>query len=426
MDRIRVQIKNYLKTKDDKYLNDIVSDIENLFTPISVSETEELLKNFSIEEQKLFLKTALFDNRFINIQKTLLCTISNQKYQEDNYIVELFNTVKTDTNNILYGNLTCLSYIVAMVAKTKEIILQAINILKEHLKNNPNDFECIGWIGHIAINRNKFKNNIIEFLKSIQYNDDKAKIYAAFYIDIEDCNKKQYKRCLMKLISDKNKKEKRNDYLFSLYQNCLNCQNNEDLVNFSIKLIKSIPLKNASSKKIVFFISHICNSTIRNITKFESKFKNKIVKEVICFIRKRFLDTVKTINEKYFNYRFLYLDNLFIRNYITKSNQSKILKSLKRENYAPVLCYLAYEMNYFDYYQVYHPINAYLKNKTKDFLKSIIPKIKKYLKKYIIGVLSFFFVSFVLITITLILEQRPLTPNNYIHCLINKYTKDYK
>ena len=44
-------------------------------------------------------------------------------------------------------------------------------------------------------------------LKTIQYEDDTAKIYAMFYIDIDDPNKTQYINCLMNLILDKNKKD---------------------------------------------------------------------------------------------------------------------------------------------------------------------------------------------------------------------------
>lgn len=427
-DKINISTKTYLETRNDNCLDELVLNIENGFISPSI-ELRQALESFTIEEQKEFIKIILFDNRFIKVQKSLLCMLAHPKYKENDYIIELFNTEKTDADNYLYDNLPCLAYVTGMVSKSEETISQAIIILK----NNPNDFECINWLGHIAIEHAQFKDNIIEFLKSNQYDDDKAKIYAMFYIDIDDPNKTQYKNCLMSLILDKNKKDKRNDYLLDLYQNCLNCPNNEDLVEFSIKLIKSIPLKNTLSRNFIFFISHISNSIIWNINTFKSKFNNKIIKNIICFVSNRFVNIENAINRKYFNHRFIYLDNWFIRNYITKDNQNLILKSLKRENYTSILCYLAYEMDYIDSYKIYHPIIFQINKIIKELLNCFLKNFKcliKLTKKFFITTLISSIVIFILYnffwsTIYIYKNKKQFNIQTYINLICEKYTKDY-
>lgn len=429
-DKIKTSIKSYLETKDDACLDELVLNLENGFISPSI-ELEQALESFTINEQKEFLKIVLFDNRFKKVQKSLLCMISHPKYKENDYIIELFNTVKIDTDNTLYINLPCLAYVAGMVSNSEEIILNAISILKEYIKNNIDDFECINWLGHIAVEHTQFKCSIKEFLKSIQYNDDNAKIYAMFYIDIDDPNKTQYKNCLMNLILDKNKKDKRNEYLLDLYKNCLNCPNNKDLVEFSIKLIKSIPLKNSLSKNFIWSISHICNSAIRNINTLKSKFKNRTTKKVICFIVNIFIYAINAINGKYFNHRFIYLDNWFIRNYITKDNQAFVLKSLKRENYSTILCYLAYEMDYIDSYKIYHPIIFTITQlvktsmkKSKDLFIHIVNFYSNN-KKIIDTILIILFMVFC-ITIFLKEQNKPLSFTNYAKIFIHKQIKDYE
>lgn len=431
-DKINICIKTYLETRNDTCLDELVLNIENGFISPSL-ELRQVLESFTIEEQKEFIKIILFDNRFIKVQKSLLCMLAHPKYKENDYIIELFNTVKTDADNDLYDNLPCLAYVTGMLAKSEEIILQAISILKEYIKNNVDDFECINWLGHIALEHTQFKDTIIEFLKSVQCIDDKAKIYAMFYIDIDDPNKTQYKNCLMNLILDKNKKDKRNDYLLDLYQNCLNCPNNEDLVKFSIKLIKSIPLKNSLSRNFIFLISHLCNSIIWNINTFKSKFKNKTIKNIICFVGNRFVNIVNAINHKYFNHRFIYLDNWFIRNYITKDNQNLILKSLKRENYTSILCYLAYEMDYIDSYKIYHPIIFQINKIIKELLNCFLKNFKcliKLTKKFFITTLISSIVIFILYnffwsTIYIYKNKKQFNILTYINLICEKYTKDY-
>jgi len=429
-DKIITSVKAYLDTKNDACIDELVLNTENGFISFSL-ELRHALEGFTIEEQKEFIKILLFDNRFINEQKSLLCLIAHPKYNENDYIIKLFNTVKTDTDNDLYNNLPCLAYVTGMVSKSEETISQAIIILKEHIKNNPNDFECINWLGHIAIEHAQFKDNIIEFLKSNQYDDDKAKIYAMFYIDIDDPNKIQYKKCLMNLILDKNKKDKRNDYLLDLYQNCLNCSNNEDLIEFSVKLIKSIPLKNTLNRNFIFFSSHLCNSIIWNINTFKSKFKNKTIKKIICFVGNIFVNATNSINRNYFNHRFLYLDNWFIRNYITKDNQNLILKSLKRENYAPILCYLAYEMDYIDSYKIYHPIKYNIIKYRKITVKNLQFAFKLLIKFYSNNkdIMNKLFVCvFIILCITIFLKEhnKPLSFTNYLKTFIYKQIKDYE
>lgn len=431
-DKINISTKTYLETRNDNCLDELVLNIENGFISPSI-ELRQALESFTIEEQKEFIKIILFDNRFIKVQKSLLCMLAHPKYKENDYIIELFNTVKKDADNYLYDNLPCLAYVTGMIAKSEEIISQAVNILKEHIKNNVNDFECINWLGHIALEHTQFKDTIIEFLKSVQYIDDKAKIYAMFYIDIDDQNKREYKICLMNLILDKNKKDKRNDYLLDLYQNCLNCPNNEDLVEFSIKLIKSIPLKNTLSRNFIFFISHISNSIIWNINTFKSKFNNKIIKNIICFVSNRFVNIENAINRKYFNHRFIYLDNWFIRNYITKDNQNLILKSLKRENYTSILCYLAYEMDYIDSYKIYHPIIFQINKIIKELLNCFLKNFKcliKLTKKFFITTLISSIVIFILYnffwsTIYIYKNKKQFNIQTYINLICEKYTKDY-
>lgn len=431
-DKINISIKTYLETRNDNCLDELVLNIENGFISPSI-ELRQALESFTIEEQKEFIKIILFDNRFIKVQKSLLCMLAHPKYKENDYIIELFNTVKTDADNDLYDSRPCLAYVTGMITKSEEIISQAISILKEYIKNNVDDFECINWLGHIALEHTQFKDTIIEFLKSIQYTDDKAKIYAMFYIDIDDPNKIQYKKCLMNLILDKNKKNKRNDYLLDLYQNCLNCPNNEDLVEFSIKLIKSIPLKNTLSRHFIFYISHICNSVIWRIDTFRLKFKNKTIKKIICFIGNIFVKTTNSINRKYFNHRFIYLDNWFIRNYITKDNQNLILKSLKRENYTSILCYLAYEMDYIDSYTIYHPIIFQINKIIKELLNCFLKNFKcliKLTKKFFITTLISSIVIFILYnffwsTIYIYKNKKQFNIQKYINLICEKYTKDY-
>lgn len=429
-DKINISIKTYLETRNDNYLDELVLNIENGFISPSI-ELRQALESFTIEEQKEFIKIILFDNRFIKVQKSLLCMLTHPKYKENDYIIELFNTVKKDADNYLYDNLPCLAYVTGMIAKSEEIISQAVSILKEHIKNNVDDFECINWLGHIALEHTQFKDTLIEFLKSVQYIDDKAKIYAMFYIDIDDPNKTQYKNCLMSLILDKNKKDKRNDYLLDLYQNCLNCPNNEDLVEFSIKLIKSIPLKNTLSRNFIFFISHICNSIIWNINTFKSKFKNKIIKNIICFVGNRFVNIENAINRKYFNHRFIYLDNWFIRNYITKDNQNLILKSLKRENYTSILCYLAYEMDYIDSYKIYHPIKYNIikyRKITVKYLKFAFKSLIKFYSNNKDIINKLFIYMFIILCITVFLKEhnKSLSFTNYLKTFIHKQIKDYE
>lgn len=430
LDKIRTSIKSYLETKDDTCLDNLVLNLENGFISPSI-ELVQALESFTIKEQKEFLKIVLFDNRFKKVQKSLLCMIAHPKYKENDYIIELFNTVKIDTDNDLYDNLPCLAYVAGMITKSEEIISQAISILKEHIKNNVDDFECINWLGHIALEHTRFKYSIIEFLKSIPYNDDKAEIYAMFYIDIDDPNKTQYKNCLMNLILDKNKKDKRNDYLLDLYQNCLNCPNNDDLVEFSIKLIKTIPLKNTLSRNFILFISHICNSIIWNINTFKSKFKNKTIKKIICFVGNIFVNITNSINRKYFNHRFIYLDNWFIRNYITKDNQAYILKPLKKENYAPILCYLAYEMDYIDSYKIYHPIKYNIVKYSKitvKYLKFVFKSLIKFYSEYKDIINSLFICLFAILCITVFLKEhnKSLSFTNYVKTFIYKQIKDYE
>lgn len=429
-DKINISIKTYLETRNDTYLEELVLNIENGVLSPSIGLIHAL-DSFTIEEQKEFIKIILFDNRFIKMQKSLLCTIAHPKYNENDYIIELFNTVKTDTDNILYSNLPCVAYVAGMVSNSENLILNVINILKDYIKNNIDNFECINWLGHIALKHNQFKDNIIKFLKTIQYEDDKAKIYAMFYIDIDDPNKTQYKKGLMDLILDKNKKDKRNDYLLDLYQNCLNCPNNEDLVEFSIKLIKSIPLKNSLSRNFIIFIKHICISTIWNIQVLKSKFKNKTIKKIICFIGNIFVNTENAINKKYFNYRFIYLDNWFIRNYITKDNQTLILKSLKKENYTSILCYLAYEMDYIDSYKVYHPIKYNVIKCIKIIIKHLQFTLKSLIKFYsnnkdIINTLFIFIFVIFCITVYLMEHNKALSFTNYVKTFIHKQIKDYE
>lgn len=431
-DKINISIKTYLETRNDNCLEELVLNIENGFISPSV-ELRQTLESFTIEEQKEFIKIILFDNRFIKVQKSLLCMLAHPKYKENDYIIELFNTVKTDADNDLYDNLPCLAYVTGMIAKSEEIISQAVSILKEHIKNNVDDFECINWLGHIALEHTQFKDTIIEFLKSIQYTDDKAIIYAMFYIDIDDQNKREYKNCLMNLILDKNKKDKRNDYLLDLYQNCLNCPNNEDLVEFSIKLIKSIPLKNTLSRHFIFYISRICNSVIWRIDTFRLKLKNKTIKKIICFVGNTFVNIENAINRKYFNHRFIYLDNWFIRNYITKDNQNLILKSLKRENYTSILCYLAYEMDYIDSYKIYHPIIFQINKIIKELLNCFLKNFKcliKLTKKFFITTLISSIVIFILYnffwsTIYIYKNKKQFNIQTYIDLICEKYTKDY-
>lgn len=431
-DKINISIKTYLETRNDNCLDELALNIENSFISPSI-ELRQALESFTIEEQKEFIKIILFDNRFIKVQKSLLCMLAHPKYKENDYIIELFNTVKTDADNYLYNNLPCLAYVTGMIAKSEEIISQAVSILKEHIKNNVDDFECINWLGHIALEHTKYKDTIIEFLKSIQYTNDKAKIYAMFYIDIDDPNKIQYKKCLMNLILDKNKKDKRNDYLLDLYQNCLNCSNNEDLIEFSVKLIKSIPLKNTLNRNFIFFSSHLCNSIIWNINTLKSKFKNKTIKKIICFVGNIFVNATNSINRNYFNHRFLYLDNWFIRNYITKDNQNLILKSLKRENYAPILCYLAYEMDYIDSYKIYHPIIFQINKIIKELLNCFLKNFKcliRLTKKFFITTLISSIVIFILYnffwsTIYIYKNKKQFNIQTYINLIYEKYTKDY-
>lgn len=429
-DKINISIKTYLETRNDNCLDELVLNIENSFISPSI-ELRQALESFTIEEQKEFIKIILFDDRFIKVQKSLLCMLAHPKYKENDYIIELFNTAKTDADNYLYDNLPCLAYVTGMIAKSEEIISQAVSILKEHIKNNVNDFECINWLGHIALEHTQYKDTIIEFLKSIQYTDDKAIIYAIFYIDIDDQNKREYKNCLMNLILDKNKKDKRNDYLLDLYQNCLNCPNNEDLVEFSIKLIKSIPLKNTLSRHFIFYISHICNSVIWRIDTFRLKFKNKTIKKIICFIGNIFVKTTNSINRKYFNHRFIYLDNWFIRNYITKDNQNLILKSLKKENYAPILCYLAYEMDYIDSYKIYHPIKYNIIKYRKIIVKNLQFAFKLLIKFYSNNkdiMNKLFICVFIILCITIFLKEhnKSLSFTNYVKTFIHKQIKDYE
>ena len=430
-DKIITSIRSYLETKDDACLDELVLNIENCISP-SI-ELKQAIRNFTTNEQKDFLKILLFDNRFKKVQKSLLCMIAHPKYKEEDYIIELFNTVKTDPDNALYSNLPCMAYVAGMVSNLEELISNAISILKDYIKNNIDDFECINWLGHIALEHTQFKDNIIEFLKSIQYDDDKAKVYAMFYIDIDDPNKTQYKNCLMDLILDKNKKDKRNEYLLDLYQNCLNCPNNEDLVEFSIKLIKSIPLKNSLSRNFILSVSHICNSVIWNMQTFKSKFKNEAIKKIICFVGNIFVNTENAINRRYFNHRLLYLNNWFIRNYITKDNQNLILKSLKIDNYTPILCYLAYEMDYIDSYKIYHPIMFQLNNIRKN-VKTYFFKIFKYLikliKKFFVKTLISTIVIFILYntfwaTIYIYKNKKEFNIQTFVSLIYKKYTKDY-
>lgn len=430
-DKIITSIRSYLETKDDACLDELVLNIENGISP-SI-ELKQAIRNFTTNEQKDFLKILLFDNRFKKVQKSLLCMIAHPKYKEDDYIIELFNTVKIDPDNALYSNLPCMAYVAGMVSNSEELISNAVSILKDYIKNNIDDFECINWLGHIALEHTQFKDNIIEFLKSIQYDDDKAKVYAMFYIDIDDPNKTQYKNCLMDLILDKNKKDKRNEYLLDLYQNCLNCPNNEDLVEFSIKLIKSIPLKNSLSRNFILSVSHICTSVIWNMQTFKSKFKNEAIKKIICFVGNIFVNTENAINRRYFNHRLLYLNNWFIRNYITKDNQHLILKSLKIDNYTPILCYLAYEMDYIDSYKIYHPIMFQLNNIRKN-VKTYFFKIFKYLikliKKFFVKTLISAIVIFILYntfwaTIYIYKNKKEFNIQTYVSLIYKKYTKDY-
>lgn len=428
--QIHIDIKSYLETNNDSNLENVLQIMEYCIEPFSIM-LEQAFENIKLEKQKEFLKIILFDNKFQKYQKSIFCMLAHPKYKDNDYIIELFNTVKTNADNDLYDNLPCLAYVTGMVSKSEENISQAIIILKEHIKNNPNDFECINWLGHIAIEHAQFKDNIIEFLKSNQYDDDKAKIYAMFYIDIDDPNKIQYKKCLINLILDKNKKDKRNDYLLDLYQNCLNCPNNEDLVEFSIKLIKSIPLKNTLSRHFIFYISHICNSVIWRIDTFRLKFKNKTIKKIICFVGNIFVNATNSINRNYFNHRFLYLDNWFIRNYITKDNQNLILKSLKRENYAPILCYLAYEMDYIDSYKIYHPIKYNIIKYRKITVKNLQFAFKLLIKFYSNNkdIMNKLFVCvFIILCITIFLKEhnKPLSFTNYVKTFIYKQIKDYE
>lgn len=429
-DEINISIKTYLETRNDTYLDNLALNLNKISISLSI-KFEKTLDNFTIDEQREFLKIILLDNRFKKLQKTLLCMIAHPKYNENGYIIELFNTVKTDVDNDLYDNLPCLAYVTGMVSTSEAIISQTIIILIEHIKNNPDDFECINWLGHIALEHNPFKDNIIEFLKSIQYDDDKARIYATFYIDIDDPNKTLYKNCLMDLILDKNKKDKRNNYLLDLYQNCLNCPNNEDLVEFSIKLIKSIPLKNYLSRNLILSVSHICISAITNMQTFKSKFRNEAIKKIICFVGNIFVNTENTINRRYFNNRFLYLDNWFIRNYITKDNQNLILKSLKKENYDPVLCYLAYEMDYIDSYKIYHPIKYNIikyRKITIKYLKFAFKSLIKFYSKNKDIINNLFICIFVILCITVYLKvhNKSLSFTNYAKTFIYKQIKDYE
>lgn len=85
-------------------------------------------------------------------------------------------------------------------------------------------------------------------------------------------------------------------------------------------------------------------------------------------------------------------------------------------------------MDYIDYYQVYHPISTLLKKSKKKFLTFLkTNKIFIWLKNIAIWslIISIFWQIF-WITVSLKQEQKELTLNNYIHCIVNKYTKDYK
>ena len=426
IEKISTSIKLYLETNKDEFLEDIIQNIDNSFSPFS-AYLEQIFKNIELEKQKTFLKIILFDSRFNKYKKNIICTLANSKYKENDFLIEIFNNLKSSTDNELHNYLTCFAYVVGMMSSSDKIILEAISILKTNINNDPDNFECINWLGHISLEHKQFQNAIIEFLKTIKQTDDMAKIYTIFYIDIENENKTQYKNYLMKLILDKTKKDKRNDYLSDLYRNCINCPNNNDLVNFSIGLIKSLPLKNIIIRKFVIFLSSICNFAIWKIQEFKLKFKNKNIKKIICFIGNIFINIQNEINRSFFNHRLIYLDNLFIRNYITKANQEFVLKEIKKEKYEPILIYLAYEMDYIDNYKIYHPIKYII----TEYKETCIKYIKKFLSqiinfcikhnKIITIILIFLFITFYLIE-----HNKPLTIDNYIRTIMHKYTKEFE
>lgn len=421
-------ISYIINNRDDSLLTDIAEYQNSGLTPL-IYDIRQAFENIDIGNQKAFLKIILLDTRFQNMQKSVLCDLANKKYQEQEYIFNLFQEVQNNENHILFPNLPCLSYIIGMISNSGQDIQNAINILSRYISEHPNDSECINWLGQISLQHKQYKNSIIDTLKSINYTKDNAKSCAYFYIDYDDPNKKSYKKCLMELVLDKNKKDKRNDNILDLYGNCLYCPDNNDLINFSIQLIKSLPLKNTLYRNIIWCIHHISFKLIFFFNNFKSKVKNKFIIKFICLIANLFVNIENTINRKYYNHRFIHLDNWFIR-YINKENSTYILKKLKKENYAPILCYLAYEMDYIDYYQVYHPINTFFKRATKKLCKSVITllvKINKHFKKFAIGTIILIIVGHLFwITIALKQENKPLTINNYIHCIVNKYTKDYK
>ena len=185
------------------------------------------------------------------------------------------------------------------------------------------------------------------------------------------------------------------------------------------------------SRNFILFISHICNSIIWNINTFKSKFKNKTIKKIICFVGNIFVNIENAINRKYFNHRFIYLDNWFIRNYITKDNQNLILKSLKRENYTSILCYLAYEMDYIDSYKIYHPIKYNIikyKKITVKYLKFAFKSLIKFYSDYkdIINNLFIFIFAILCITVYLKEHNKPISFTNYVKTFIYKHIKDYE
>lgn len=427
-EQLHSKIISYINNKEDKLLTDIAEYQNFRFTPL-IFDIRQAFENIDIGNQKDFLKIILLDTRFQNMQKSVLCDLANKKYQEQEYIFSLFHEVQNDRNHILFPNLPCLSYVVGMISKTEQDIENAIKILSYYIFEHPNDSECINWIGQISLQQKQYKYSIIDKLKSINCTEDNAKSCAYFYIDYDDPNKKLYKKCLMELILDSNKKDKRNENFLNLYSNCLYCSDNSDLIDFSIKLIKSMPLKNIIYRNIIWYTHHICFKLIFFFNNVKSKIKNKFIIKFICLIANSFVNIENTINHKYYNHRFLYLDNWFIR-YINKDNCKYILKELKKENYAPILCYLAYEMSYSNYYQVYHPIKIFLKNIAQKLYKSVImhmTKINEYFKKFAIGTILLIIIGHLLwITVALEQEHKSLTLNNYISALVNKYTKDYK
>lgn len=375
-------IQQFLDTEDITVLDNWLINIsQNAFD--RNGHLQNFLNQFGIKHQ-LEILHYIIDND--NLQTLHICSLSiltAEKYESKEYLLSLFADVRTNpSEHRLSHCYNFLAYLSTIYLKDSSDIKSSIEILKDTLKDDINNTDCINWLGIIMQRHKSFENEILAFFQEYINNtniENDTFLYMLFFIALKDSSKIEYKERLKQRILDDNLIKYKNDNIRSLVLECQNCPNNEDLIEFIFKIVNSYPFKNPIKgyvislyRKAIFKLRLAFDTNI-----FKIKHK-KIEDFLLKNISKKLANKHDEINKKYYSFNLIWIPNCLIR-ILKPKYYSKTLKLSKKERLIGkiIMGYLAYQMSYNDFYEICHPI--------KSKLKIIIRRIKCSLKKFIYG-----------------------------------------